>query len=81
MIPEVFVVQNINKRARGLDHEELERLFEGLKKSESRDLSDLVHFSLNTGCQKSEAIGLRRTALFRFLSIESETAIPNISHH
>jgi len=47
------------KRVRWLDDNELNELFEALKKSESKDLEDLVHFSLNTGCRKSEALGLR----------------------
>ena len=47
------------KRVRWLDDDELIQMFEALKKSESKDLSDMVHFSLNTGCRKSEALGLR----------------------
>ena len=47
------------KRVRWLDDDELKKLFKALKSSQSESLEDLVHFSLNTGCRKSEALGLR----------------------
>ena len=47
------------KRVRWLDDDELNKLFKALKSSQSESLEDLVHFSLNTGCRKSEALGLR----------------------
>ncbi|MDB3916943.1 site-specific integrase [bacterium] len=47
------------KRVRWLDDDELEKLFAALELSSSKNLYDMVHFSLNTGCRKSEALGLR----------------------
>ena len=47
------------KRVRWLDDDELKKLFKALKSSQSESLEDLIHFSLNTGCRKSEALGLR----------------------
>ena len=47
------------KRVRWLDDNELKRLFAALEVSESKNLKDMVHFALNTGCRKSEALGLR----------------------
>ena len=46
------------ERTRWLSDAERELLFEALKTSESPSLEDLVHFSLNTGCRKGEALGL-----------------------
>ena len=46
------------ERTRWLSDSERELLFESLKTSESPSLEDLVHFSLNTGCRKGEALGL-----------------------
>ena len=47
------------KRVRWLDDDELEKLFNALELTSSKNLYDMVHFSLNTGCRKSEALGLR----------------------
>ena len=47
------------KRVRWLDDMELKKLFAAVDNSESKNLKDMVHFSLNTGCRKSEALGLR----------------------
>jgi integrase len=47
------------KRVRWLDDDELKKLFKALESSQSESLEDLVHFSLNTGCRKSEGLGLR----------------------
>ena len=47
------------KRVRWLDDDELEKLFDALELTSSKNLKDMVHFSLNTGCRKSEALGLR----------------------
>ena len=47
------------KRVRWLDDDELKKLFDALELTSSKNLYDMVHFSLNTGCRKSEALGLR----------------------
>ena len=47
------------KRVRWLDDDELHRLFSGLELTTSKNLKDMVHFALNTGCRISEALGLR----------------------
>ena len=47
------------KRVRWLDDEELKRLFDAVELSTNQNLKDLIHFSLNSGCRESEALGLR----------------------
>ena len=42
-----------------LDDDEIKKLFDAVELSPNQNLKDLIHFSLNFGCRKPEALDIR----------------------